>query len=126
MVPDPRWLDALKLPARIITGLFLFSAVVLIFDYFAIVRLSEIHALARPLVIIAAVLFGSLSVAAVGGLIYDSGNRRRKTTLLSARCDLRRANAERNRAEYEARALKRLDYLSKNEISYGFRVISSG
>jgi hypothetical protein len=116
MVPDPRWLDALKLPAKIIAGLFLFSVLVLLFDYFGFVSLAEINVLARAVVIIAALLFGSLSVAAVGGVVYDAFEQRRKTTLLFSRREIRREEAKRNRAEYEAATLKRLDYLSKKEL----------
>jgi hypothetical protein len=116
--PDAGWLKALQLPGKIFAGLFLFSALVLIFDYLAIINLSDIGVLPRPLVIIAALLFGSLSVAALGGAIYDAVMQHRKVTLLSARREIRRAEADRDRAEYEARVLKRLDYLSKDEIRY--------
>jgi hypothetical protein len=115
----PDWLfDALKLPARIIAGLFLGSALILILDNFAVIRLSEIHALAWTLTVIAAVIFGSLSLAAVGGVIYDIIEQRRKPRLLAKRREIRRAEAEKSRVEYESRILKRLDYLSKEEVSY--------
>jgi hypothetical protein len=111
-------LNALKLPAKIIAGLFLFSLLVLVFDYFALVNLSELHPLARPIVIIGALAFGSLSFAAVCGVVYDNLMQRRKTTLLSHRRELRRAEAKQDQAEYQAQVLKRLDYLSKDEIRY--------
>lgn len=88
---DPRWLDALKLPARIIVGWFLASALVLVLDYFGVVRLAEFHALARPITIICAVVSGSLSLAAFGGLIYDRIQQRRKPELLAQRRRIRRA-----------------------------------
>jgi len=65
---DPHyWVDALKLPARIIGGLFLCAALLLIFDHFALIRLGDIHALARPIATIATVLCGSLLLAAICG-----------------------------------------------------------
>lgn len=39
IIPDPKWLDALKLPARIIAGLFLFCVLLLALDYFTVVSL---------------------------------------------------------------------------------------
>jgi hypothetical protein len=118
MLPDPRWLDALKLPDKVIAGLLLFSALVLAFDYFDLFSLADLHALARPTAIIAVLLFGSLSVAAVGSAIYAIIARRHKATLLSARRELRRVEEKDIRAEQEARVLKRLDYLSQAEIRY--------
>lgn len=115
---DPRWLDALKLPARIIVGWFLASALVFVLDYFGVVRLAEFHALARPITIICAVVSGSLSLAAFGGLIYDRIQQRRKPELLAQRRRIRRAEEINRRAEFREQALKRLDYLSTREISY--------
>jgi hypothetical protein len=118
MMPDPRWLDALKLPQKIIAGLFLFSLLLLLFDHYGVISLAEISGLARPIVIIAALLFGCLSLAAVGALIYDAFMQRHKKTLLARRREIRREEAERERAQFESRALARLDYLSKQEIRY--------
>jgi hypothetical protein len=118
MMPDPRWLDALKLPAKVIAGLFLFSLLLLAFDYFAFVSLADLGGLARPIVIIAALLCGSLSLAAVGGVVYDAFMQRRRTTLLAARREIRREEAKRARAEFEARVVARLEYLSAEEIRY--------
>jgi hypothetical protein len=109
-------LNALKPPARIIAGLFLCSLLLLVSDYFALIDLKGIHPLARPGVIIAAIVFGSLSFAALGGVVYDDLKQRRKTTLLARRRELHRAEAKRDLAEYQAQVLKRLDYLSKEEI----------
>jgi hypothetical protein len=118
MTPDVRWLDALKLPARVIAGLFLGSVFLLILDYFGVVNLGELHALARLVLIIAAVLCGALCVTAIGGLIYDARMQHRRTTLLSSRREIRRAEHDSDRAEAEARALGRLDYLSKDELCF--------
>jgi hypothetical protein len=72
MMPDPRWLDALKLPDKVVAGLFPAALLVLGLDYFALVNLADLAALARPIVIIAAVLFDSLSVAALVALVYGA------------------------------------------------------
>jgi Super-infection exclusion protein B len=74
--------------------------------------------LALPVAIIAVLLFGSLSVAAIGAIIADAIKQRRKTTLLAQRRQIRRSEAEQAQAEYEARVLACLDYLSTKEIAY--------
>jgi hypothetical protein len=51
-------------------------------------------------------------------VIYDAVVQRRKTTLLSKRRQIRREETERVRAEFESRALARLDFLSGEEIGY--------
>jgi hypothetical protein len=111
-------INALKLPARIIAGLFLASLLVLISDYFAVINLAELDPLARPLTILAAVVFGALSFAELSGVGYDAFMQRRKRTLLAARREIRRAERARDLAEYQAQVLKRLDYLSVREIAY--------
>jgi hypothetical protein len=111
-------LNALKLPAKIIAGLFLFSLLVLVFDYyFALINLSELHPLARLIVILGALASGALSFVAVCGVVYDAFMQRHKRTLLAARREIRKEEGRRDRAEYEAQVLKRLDYLSAGEIA---------
>lgn len=111
-------LNALKLPAYIIAGLCLGSLLLLVSDYVALIDLKELHPLARPGVIIAAIVFGSLSFATVCGMIYADWKQRHKATLLARRRELRRREAKQDLAEYQAQVLKRLDYLSKEEIAY--------
>jgi hypothetical protein len=111
-------LNAIKLPARIIAGLFLFSLLALGFDHLAIINLAEFHPLARSAVILGALGFGSLSLLALCGVVYDALMQGHKRTLLAARREIRREERERNRAEYEAQVVKRLDYLSVPEIRH--------
>lgn len=113
---DSGWLSALKLPGRIVAGVFLFFALVLALDYFGVTSLVALHPLALVVAILGLVLFGSLSVAALLGVVYDAIMQGRGRKLLTARRDLRREEAKQDRAEHEAHALKRLDYLSKDEI----------
>jgi len=111
-------LNALKLPMSIIAGLFIGSSLLLVLQYFAFINLMEIHPLAWLAVIIAAVVSGSLSFVAVCGVIYDNWKQRHKITLLARRRELRRAEEKQERSEYEAQVLKRLDYLTKEELGY--------
>jgi hypothetical protein len=118
MIPDPRWIDALKLPARAIAGLAAGAVLVLVLDHFAVINLADIHALARPFTLIAAVVCSSLALFALGGVIYDSIAQRHRQTLLGARRAIREVEADRRRAERQRLALQRLDYLAEDEIHY--------
>jgi hypothetical protein len=109
-------LNALKLPARVIAGLFLFSLLMLLADWYAVISLPELHPLARPIVIIAALGSGALSFAFLCGVVYDAFVQRHKRTLLAARREIRKAEARQEQAEYQAQVLKRLDYLAAPEI----------
>src|SRR5262245_59195825 len=99
MMPDPRWLDALKLPQKVIAGLLLFCLLLLVFNFFSIVSLVAISALALPIVIILTLLFGSLSLAAIGAAIYDAFMQRHKKTLLARRREIRREEAQQELAQ---------------------------
>jgi hypothetical protein len=68
----PDWLSnlintALKLPARITAGLFLACLLALALNAFGVIQLASIYALALPLLILGAVLFGALSFTSLGG-----------------------------------------------------------
>jgi hypothetical protein len=87
-------------------------------DHFGLIPLAAIYPLALPLLILGAALTGTLSLAALCGLFYDRWFQSHKTTLLSKRREIRREEEKRQRAEFEAKALKRLDYLSAPEMRY--------
>jgi signal transduction histidine kinase len=118
----PDWvsnlISALKLSGRIIGGLFLACLVALALNGLGVIQLASISALALPLIILGALLFGALSLTALGGLFYDRWYERHKTTLLAARREIRRNEEKRERAEFEAKALARLDYLSALELRF--------
>jgi hypothetical protein len=117
--------SAVKLPGRIIAGLFLACLIALVLNALGILQLAAISGLVFPLIGLGAVLFGALSLTTIcvllsasgpflrlGGLLYDRWSQHQKMTLLAARREIRRDEAKRERAEFEAKALARLDYLS--------------
>jgi hypothetical protein len=119
MWPDLRWIvDALKLPQKVIPGLLLFCLLLSVFNFFAIVSLAAISALALPIAIVLTLLFGSLSLVAIGAVIYDVLMQRHRKTLLAHRREIRHEEAQQELAQRQAAALARLDYLSKEEIRY--------
>jgi hypothetical protein len=69
------WLAALKLPGRVVFGLFLFCALLLMLDYAGVVVLGAIHRLAWPVTFIGLLLFGCLSLGAAGGEGYEALKR---------------------------------------------------
>lgn len=110
--------SAVKLPGRIIAGLFLACLVALGLNALGILQVATISGLAFPLIGLGAVLFGALSLTALGGVFYDRWSQYQKMTLLAARREIRRNEEKRQRAEFEAKALARLDYLSALELRF--------
>src|SRR5262245_30837083 len=111
------WLnDALKLSVTIFFGLFFFAVLALSFDYLELIRLPQFGLRARPALILEALLFGSLSTAALGRVIYDIWIQSHRMSVLYQRREIRRLEAERERSQYESLVLKRLEYLSREEI----------
>lgn len=70
------------------------------------------------MILIGALFFGCLCLTLAAGLIYDARIHNRKRTLLAERHELRRVDRARDKVEYQAQALKRLDHLTDREISY--------
>jgi len=114
----PEWLDALKLPTKIMVGLFLFLILLLIFDKLSIVTLSDFGALAGPAVIISALLFGCLSLTSLISLGYESFRDSQKPKLLAERRKVCKEEATEERAKHEQKVIDRVDYLSEEEIHY--------
>ncbi len=115
MIPDPRWWTPLAkgLPSKTVAGLFVASVVLLLLDLLGIVPLAAIHVLLP--IAVALVAVGSSAFLA-GGEIYDRYKEYQKTTKLSARRQVRRAEKDAVRAEAEAAVLARTDYLSEGEL----------
>ena len=114
LFPDSGWLKLLTFPARVSAGLFLFSILALAFNYLGLIELAA----ERQWLILTALLFGCLFAAAVGGLIYDHVMQTRKKSLLRSRRELQKAEELKARHAYEAGVIQRIDYLSKEELSY--------
>ena len=83
MIPDPRWLSALKLPTRVIAGLFLFALALLLLNYLGGVPLVMFGALTLPTVVVLTALFACLSLAAIGEVIYDRIMSRHKASVIT-------------------------------------------
>ena len=110
-----RWLvEALKLSDKVFWGLFLAALLLLAFDHYAIINLADFHALARPAVIVATVVCGSLVVAAACRAI---GGWRRRALALQRR-QMRLKEREAARTKYETTVLARLNYLNREQLRF--------
>lgn len=117
-IPSPAWINALKLPTKIIAGLFVAALVMLILHYYAALDLTVLGAHAAVIVLMAAIVFGSITVTSFAAFIAEPLLHRRKLTGLKARRAIRQEETDAQRKVFEAAAIDRLDYLSDDEIRY--------
>lgn len=118
MIPDSGWLQAFKLPLRIIIGIAIASAILLVLDSNAALTLSEFGLLTKPLVIVALVLTGALSLTGLVAILYDFVSRGRKQSLLLARRISRKKEHEERQEKERAAILDRLDHLAPQELHH--------
>jgi hypothetical protein len=118
ITPDPKWLEALKLPVRVMIGVTLAASGLLWLDYKKIIDLSAFGNLSRPGVVILCVVASALTISGVGAVIYDLLAGKRKEKALSLRRELRKKDEEEQSEKATATALERLDYLSEEELHY--------
>lgn len=117
-VPDPNWINALKLPTQVMIGLCIASVALLGLDWAGILPLVDFGQLTKPLVLVLAVLSGSLSIAGIGAFIKDQLMGHRKQSLLASRRELKLQEAKIRREKAESAALERIDHLSSQEIRH--------
>lgn len=117
-VPDLNWINALKLPTQVMIGLCIASVVILGLDWAGILALADFGQLTKPVVIVLAVLSGSLSITGIGAFIKDQVMGHRKLSLLTARRELTLQEAKTNREKAESASLERIDHLSSQEIRH--------
>jgi hypothetical protein len=118
VVPDPNWLNALKLPLRVMVGVTIACAVLLALDYWKVIDLIAFGNLTRPFIIVLLAVAGALTASGFGALIYDILTSGRKHTALAGRREIKRKEAEEELEKARATALERLDYLSSDELRY--------
>ena len=113
---DANWLNALKLPTKVLTGVFIASIILLSLDKAEILKLSIFGTIAKPATILLCVVSGALSFTAIIAFFIDLIGVGKKRTLLQQRRDLRKAEQEAERNERKQRVLERIPYLSKDEL----------
>lgn len=116
LLPDPKWADALKLPTKVLAGLFLAAVAFLLLDHYGVLRLGDFHAQLRTGLIAAAVILGCLTLTSLVAEAWGAVKQSRKAGQLEARRSLRKKEADDRLAEAQATVLKRLEHLSTEEI----------
>lgn len=115
---DANWLNALKLPTKALTGLFIASIILLIFDKTKILDLSVFGSLIKPSVILICTVSGALSFTAISATLIEIFSAHRKRTLLEQRRELRKNEQKEAENERKQKVLDRIQYLSKDELCY--------
>ena len=126
MLPDVKWLEALKLPLRAMLGIALSSGALLLLDQLGMLDLGVFGPIVRPIVIAVCVVFSVLSLVGIVDLLLVPLRDERRQSRLSARRAVRRKEKEEQRAEAETRALAGLDHLSEEEIRYVANCLRKG
>ncbi|WP_036247382.1 super-infection exclusion protein B [Methylobacter sp. BBA5.1] len=117
MLLDANWLNALKLPTKVISGLFMASIILLLLEGTEILDLSIFGGLANPIVILICVVSGALSFTAAVTFVIDLVSAGRKQTLLQQRSSLRKAEQDEEQETRKQKVLERIEHLSKEELS---------
>jgi hypothetical protein len=118
MLPDPKWLDALKLPLKVTIAVALAASVLFALDWKGVLDLGPIGAFTRPVLIITAVVFWILTIVGVIDYSLAPVRERRRQDILSTRRAVRRKEQEEQWVAQRAAVLARLDHLSAEEIRY--------
>lgn len=112
---DAKFLEVLSLPAKIIGGLFAFTAVSLIIDTWLMPTLLGAW---RPYFILGALLFGCLFVSQMIALTIETFKISKKPSVLAERRKVLKDERIQERFAAEKAVLKRLDHLSPDELSF--------
>lgn len=118
MTPDPKWIDALKLPLPVFFALALATSMLLGLNLTGFLDIGPVKDYVRPLLIIVTVGLWSLVIVLTGNELLKPIFEKRKISALETRRAVRRKEEEAEAAEERARVLERLDHLSMEETTY--------
>ncbi len=118
IIPDARWLDALKLPLRAMIGVVIACSALLWLDNEKHIELSIFGSLTKPSIVVLAIVAGALAVSGIGAVIHDVVMAKHKRGALTARREARAKEAKERTDVAKAEALDRLNYLSPEELRY--------
>jgi hypothetical protein len=115
MLPDPKWLDALKLPLKVTVAVALAASILFALDWKGVLDLGPLGVFSRPVMIVIAVVFWILTIV---GLIDYAISPFREKERQETRRAVRRKEQEDQRDARRAVVLAHLDHLSAEEIVY--------
>jgi hypothetical protein len=118
ITPDAKWLEAFKLPLRVMIGLALACFVLLWLDSAKHIDLSIFGDLTKPSFVVVMVVASALAVSGTCAVAYDIFMAKHKRGALAQRKEARKKEAEELSIARKAAALDRLNYLSPEELRY--------
>jgi hypothetical protein len=118
ITPDAKWLEAFKLPLRVMIGLALACYALLWIDSAKHIDLSIFGVLTKSFVVVLMVVASSLAVSSICAVAYDIIISKRKRGALVERRKARKKEAEELSIATKAAALDRLNYLSSEELRF--------
>ena len=118
ITPDARWLDALKLPLRVMIGVVIACFALFWLDNGKYIDLSLFGSLTKPSIVVLAIVSCALAVSGIGAIIHDIVSANHKHGALAARRGAREKEAKVRADVARAAALDRLNYLSPDELRY--------
>lgn len=118
MIPDAKWLDALKLPLKVTIAVALASAAILALSLMGLLDLTPFGPFAGPVLTILFVIFSILAVVGVIDFLMVPLREKRRQSALATRRAVRRREENEQQAAQHAQIIARLDHLSKEEIRY--------
>jgi len=113
---DAEWLNVLKLPTRVILGIFLGAAILLGLHSAEFLDINELGSIWVPLLVVVLIFSGTLSLTGIGAYIipqFETANKRRA---VQQRINEKAAKMQRKKEEIKAEVLVRLEYLSCYEL----------
>ncbi len=119
MLPDPKWLDILKLPLPATIAVALSSTALFVLDIMGLFNLGPLNDYTRPVLIFAMVMAWVLTLVRLFDLLVLAPlSEKRREEILSTRRAVRRDEKREELAEQRQVVLARLDHLSAQEIHY--------
>lgn len=118
MIPDAKWLDALRLPLKVTITVALASAALLALTLKGLLDLGPLGPYARPVLTVLLVIFSIQAVVGVIDYLMTPLREKHRQSALKTRRAVRREEREEQREVHRTQVIARLDNLSKEEIRY--------
>ncbi|WP_421694357.1 hypothetical protein [Aestuariivirga sp.] len=123
---DAKWLDVLRWPLRHTIPIAVASTVLLIMVYVRFLDLGQLGPYGFPVLAIVSVLSCTIVVVGAVNHLLEPVRQARKAKTLSVRRQVRRQEEEAERTVRNARILKSLDHLSREEIRVLIGALEAG
>lgn len=119
MIPDAKWLDALRLPFRVNLSIALASSVLWLLDFYRIIDVDNFGAVyTRLILVFLATIFGTVTFVELAGYLLSPIFERRRVEALTIRRAIRKKESAEKQKSAQIQVLARLDHLSAEEIHF--------